>query len=289
VRTPGVPIFVILAGFEAAACGGHVDSRSNSDEVRGQGGATGGAIGAFDADVSSTTTGGATVTGGSAMGRAAIGGSSGVATNATSEATDGGFDASIVQRPITEDAGMLTAWDAAACMPNRHLVAGPESTCVFGPDGTVCWGGIDWTSLPTPTDAFDALALGQDGACGLRADGTIACWGNYAFGETPPAGSFRELAVAYPSVCALRTDSLVQCWPAAFNEPSPNGLPTDKLVHIVGGDSQFCGLTENGDAECWGGTDAVGTWTTSGPFTDIAPTDHVTCCPGIRRKGRFAR
>lgn len=127
---------------------------------------------------------------------------------------------------------------------------------------------------------FDSLYLGALHTCGLVA-GKVYCWGANNVGQlgignegfpvaTPDSltGGLRLQAFSAGSIhnCATSTDSLTYCWGSAERGQLGEGttgnlqfwafprlVTSDSVfVQVTAGASHSCGLTEAGQAWCWG-------------------------------------
>jgi alpha-tubulin suppressor-like RCC1 family protein len=124
---------------------------------------------------------------------------------------------------------------------------------------------------------------GQSGVhtCAVTADGLVQCWGENESGQlgavraqddlTPVtvAGLSDAIAVSAGGVhtCALRSGGRVQCWGGKYSYRMPNGdgSTTNALkpvtvsglsgaVAVSAGSGHSCALTNDGGAQCWGGS-----------------------------------
>lgn len=150
----------------------------------------------------------------------------------------------------------------------RQLAAGVTFTCALGgPEGPWCWGAHDagalgvghvdpgpceamgvaftCTALPAAVDvdpALTHLVAGYYHVCGLSVAGEVLCWGDQ---EERQLGD-----VADPERCV---------WAPPASDPRPRSR-TPRAVDTGGrlfrtlraGGFHTCGLTEAGEAFCWG-------------------------------------
>ena len=152
-------------------------------------------------------------------------------------------------------------------------------------------------------------------ACGVRTNGALNCWGyDYEKYELPdpPSGTYSDVRVgsAGPGSaygCALGVDQKVVCWgwqnfgqnrivqhrghfvPEQFEtgrllryrlavlEP-----PDDEFQSVTIAGSSVCGLELNGEVQCWGNANNLGSHGPTGEFTSIE-----TLC-GLRADSTFA-
>lgn len=167
----------------------------------------------------------------------------------------------------------------------RRLFAAYGSACVITDESEpVCFGQVTWAfdwPPPTTTAPVVDIVISPDGACALQDNGIVQCWGTQNFAaSSPPSDSFTAVAEDGLGVfCALDRDHRAQCWGHSQHLTEP---PSQKLFALVGSETgRFCGLTENQDAICWGSPALdIPTTTTEGPFTALAPADHV-CALGV--------
>jgi regulator of chromosome condensation (RCC1) repeat-containing protein/Regulator of Chromosome Condensation (RCC1) repeat protein len=149
--------------------------------------------------------------------------------------------------------------------------------------------------------------LGQF-TCALTSAGEVYCWGSNTFGQlgngttasspTPTRvllpGSVKSLTAIGPGVCAVAVAGDAYCW--GSNAYGRFGTGTDEVAmatptrvlgglvwrHLALGDDRACGVTEGGQAYCWGrdyvelGT-GVDTNTVSPlPVVNAPPMDSLT-------------
>ena len=153
--------------------------------------------------------------------------------------------------PLPPDA----VFDAAAF---KSVVAGRNHTCALDAEGAAwCWGsnalgqlGIDAAAQvacgaaacsPAPARVvgdrrFVTLAAGDQFTCGLEAEGTAWCWG---------LGDVGQLGQPITNVCGGNRCSFVPIQVQG----------THRLRTLSAGLGHVCGLTEDGEAVCWGYND----------------------------------
>jgi cysteine-rich repeat protein len=110
---------------------------------------------------------------------------------------------------------------------------------------------FDAIYVATPPDVASDLSINDYGGCIIRqSDGALRCWGSPESNLlNPPSGAFTQLAVGYYGGCALRaSDRGVTCWGDLSGAPVPRGT----FKSLVAGVYDFCGLHDDGSAECWG-------------------------------------
>lgn len=142
--------------------------------------------------------------------------------------------------------------------------------------------GVSGVPVPVPgAPALDSVTVGGGFACGLDAAGAAYCWGQEFGGALGNGGSpgdstrvpvpvagglrFRAISAGYVTVCAITTAGEPYCWGengsgqlgigtigAGSTVPARVG-GTARFKAISAGNTQSCGLAEDGRAYCWGG------------------------------------
>ena len=165
--------------------------------------------------------------------------------------------------------------------PVIQVAAGENHWCALQQDGHVrCWGPNDQGQLNVPDDVrFRQITSGWRFSCGLRTDGEITCWGRNNHGQAePPPGQFITLDAGWDHACALSRDGAT-CWGRNANDRAtpPSGVV---LTTIGAGAEHSCGLTINGDLQCWGKNDTGQANSRNGPFRALAVGVTHTCVLG---------
>lgn len=172
------------------------------------------------------------------------------------------------------------------------LAPGEDHSCGLTSGGAVyCWGepgafgdALNGSPRLTPTvitggPAFASLAAGHIHTCGLTSAGAAYCWGYNEFGSlgigtktaqatpTPVSGglTFASIAAGGWLTCGLTTTGDAYCWGAdpvgaigdGSSDTTSRLVPTKvtgglKFTSLITGGLQTCGLTNLGDAYCWG-------------------------------------
>lgn len=127
-----------------------------------------------------------------------------------------------------------------------QVSSGGKHSCGLTPEGVAyCWGLNDVGQLGRPTDhheplwgvrvegerTFRQITAGQRHSCGLATDGTAYCWGDHNQGQ-------------------LGTD-VIDTTGGESHKPVPVAGELS-FTRISAGFVHTCGVTENGDAYCWG-------------------------------------
>ena len=150
------------------------------------------------------------------------------------------------------------------------------------------------TTSPSERTGFTALAVDRGHACALDAAGSAYCWGNDADGSlgigknehdkfeevplTPVVGGlqFRAIATGATQTCAIAKDGQLYCWGrvavgvADDQCLDSNGIAgtndcmtrpvrvhrSHRFATVAIGARHQCGITEAGQAMCWGQNDA---------------------------------
>jgi hypothetical protein len=161
----------------------------------------------------------------------------------------------------------------------KHLVVGPESSCVLREDSTVwCWG---WGAVRSPLAVeitqlrgVTALSVAADSICGIRPSGVVACRRideRRAFVDVDlPQLDDRAitLAAGRSHHCALSATHDVWCWTfeprgnqwgelgsASFVSGVPSRVAGVKALALSLRNDRSCAITVGGGASCWGRDD----------------------------------
>lgn len=142
----------------------------------------------------------------------------------------------------------------------------------------------EYSASPSPllvaSGDFRKVSAGDNYTCGLKTSGELVCWGTMAAGQTfPPAtlatatpvriggatATWDDVDAGSEFACALQGDE-TRCWGLAGlsrlgNGKGPNqnsatpvtATTTVPLVQLSSGTTHSCGITEDGEAFCWGG------------------------------------
>ena len=174
--------------------------------------------------------------------------------------------------------------------------------CADDEDGIVqCWGdgARDPASAadqkPIKASPYVSWDVGDWGhGCGVATSGGIECWGGNADDElmVAPVGTFTSVAVGY-SGCAVRDTGGIACWnvdDAWWQGHDPPAFAQYTKVDV--GMSGACGLTIDGEIECWGREEGAdgSSWfldagnTYEGPYVDLALGDS-NMVAGLRADG----
>lgn len=152
--------------------------------------------------------------------------------------------------------GEITCWGSDAQgvvsqIPQGNfgrIGVGAGYACAVELSGPVrCWGDAPAAATPPSAIAF-ALSVGHDNACAIVLGG-LECWGpDLGNGVTsPPPDEFVSVAVGYDSACGIRKeDYTTRCWGRM------SAGPTRPMNRITMGRKHGCGLTAEGEIECWG-------------------------------------
>ncbi len=169
------------------------------------------------------------------------------------------------------------------------LAAGAGRTCGIATDGnSYCWGRTFdyvtnvYNNVPTLVGGgvpLVSLVVGGGFACGLESGGAAYCWGTNWFGQlgvgdtlervVPTAvlggHTFTQLAAGDYHACGLTTAGSIFCWgyngtgalgngkfaPSVELAPVPLAS-TQTFTSVTAGALHSCGLTNTGQALCWG-------------------------------------
>ena len=177
------------------------------------------------------------------------------------------------------------------------VAAGYLASCGIHIDGCMeCWGNdfgeddwdiVDMGDADPPEGEFTSVAMaavsvgGNDvaytkHACAIAAnDSSAVCWGNSAAGRTEPVpGAYELLTLGYFESCGLTTNGNVNCWPGLLELNSSH-----TYTHIDAGYEFICGITTEGEIDCegkdWGGT--VTTPPPGNKYTQVATAIFRAC------------
>jgi alpha-tubulin suppressor-like RCC1 family protein len=160
-----------------------------------------------------------------------------------------------------------------------------------------CWGGLWHPAvaprLVRGAPPLSVVSAGRDHACGLNARGDAYCWGQNGYGQlgdgttaeraTPVCARgghrFRQLSAGSGYTCGATAEGEALCWgrhgsPGAegalgrrYAPDACGGEPCHQKPIRVAGDHRFvmvsagsthtCGLTEGGQAFCWGANQSL--------------------------------
>lgn len=199
---------------------------------------------------------------------------------------------------------------ANAQAPSYNQVsAGLYHTCAINqfffdqPGPVQCWGtnlcGDTRTGQASPPGdvAFAQVTAGGFHTCGLKPDGYIQCWGSnekllycnetgcaYAYGgqASPPNVRFRQISAGMNHTCGVTVDGNVDCW--GYNL---HGETADRTggnwVEVSAGEDHTCALRADGVVDCWGDNANGRAEPRLGPFTHVTAGGSHNCA--IRQAG----
>ena len=174
----------------------------------------------------------------------------------------------------------------------RSISAGFDYTCAVATTGVAyCWGDnfngqlgdgtINHSAVPVAVSGswtFERVSAGEAHTCGVATTGELLCWGA-PVGPAPGGGmlpnrlvpfveqgsSFTQVSSGYEIVCAVTDGAAPYCWglyppgvhfvdttqhSAGYPVPvEANGV---SLASVTAAHKQACGLTDVGEAYCWG-------------------------------------
>ncbi len=165
--------------------------------------------------------------------------------------------------------------------------SGLRHTCGLAASGGVyCWGAIASDNAPAAVPgglSFESITVGAVHACGLTSDGRAYCWGSNSLGQLGDGLTedqaepvqvtsglrFRALSSGWYHTCGISESGGAYCW--GRNLFGEVGKPPTEMcgatqcstspisvsgglsfAFVDGGGAHTCGLTERGDAYCWG-------------------------------------
>jgi len=108
------------------------------------------------------------------------------------------------------------------------------------------------------SQTFVKVSAGNRVTCGLTSEKEVQCWDRMGGTKYRPLPfEFRSVSVGRDFACGVRNNRSVFCWDLighfighGAREISSNS-PEGKFLEIVVRLHQACGVTENGDIECW--------------------------------------
>ncbi len=106
--------------------------------------------------------------------------------------------------------------------------------------------------------ALTQIAVGRRHACGLDAAGTAFCWGDDTMLEPfpePPPGAWTQIEAFDSATCVIDAAGTAQCWWGAGLDAGFIGWPdpfAEPMAMIGLGEYEGCGVTLDGQADCWG-------------------------------------
>jgi alpha-tubulin suppressor-like RCC1 family protein len=199
---------------------------------------------------------------------------------------------------------LLSASVARAQAPGYNQVsAGLYHSCAIhqffeGMPGPVdCWGsnyhGDKRTGQASPPSGveFSQVTAGGFHTCGLKPDGYVQCWGSnekllectetgcaYVYGgqASPPATRFKQISAGLYHTCGVTVDGNVDCW--GYN---PHGETADRTggnwVEVSAGENHTCALRADGVVDCWGQNANGRAEPRLGPFTHVSAGGSHNC------------
>ncbi len=181
-----------------------------------------------------------------------------------------------------------------------NIDAGVFDVCGQREDGSVeCWANHspdynphpaipDYNTYFTPPEGeFATFNVGGGAACGMRPNGEHECWGeNRRIFPIPPGDYLTVQRGGFASGCGSLRGGGVECWNMANwtvgeELPETRRINESLFVKLAVSDSHICGLSPNGEVECWSGRDDHPVVETpGGVFVDISSGLDYAC--GLR-------
>lgn len=190
-----------------------------------------------------------------------------------------------------------------------RLSSGNHTVCGLDLQGAAsCWANsltqpdFEWTLSPQEVPGgftFRALSVASGHACGLTFDDRLYCWGQvppgFSASDEPwePFGpnTFASASAGSTDTCALDLAGLVFCLGGVLGSTDPIPFPPGvELDRVEVGNGHACGLTDSGEAYCWGfnfngqlGRGTESEWEQPGPvttelrFTSLVAGTWFTC------------
>lgn len=123
---------------------------------------------------------------------------------------------------------------------------------------------FEWALSPEPVPGgltFRALSVAKNHACGLTVDDRLYCWGRVPPGHAPSdepwepfsPNTFLAASAGSTDTCAIDLAGGVFCLGLPLGSPDPIPFPPGvELQSVELGNGHACGLTDSGEAYCWG-------------------------------------
>jgi hypothetical protein len=194
--------------------------------------------------------------------------------------------------------GVPEAW--VGDVPTSGIIdvaPGTNHTCWMLIDGTVGCAGDDTYGQATPPVGFSFTAVdaGAFHTCALDNGGLVTCWGindgsasDLGQVSDTPSNTFSSIDAAALHTCGVRSDGVhageLTCWGEAQGTfEGYYGNSAGVYVSVWAGTNHSCGITSNGEANCWSAELGVHV---DGPYGDTVsnPRDYfsevVAIAPG---------
>jgi hypothetical protein len=142
--------------------------------------------------------------------------------------------------------------------PYTYVTAGDAHTCAITPVGSVeCWGdGAEGQTTPPADTKFESISAGTAQTCGVALPNhNVVCFGRgrLGFNADVAGAQFAGVGVGVDRLCGIERDTgVVRCF---GNIGSHEQFPSRATAISVR--YRACAVFENGQASCWGDTDAA--------------------------------
>lgn len=171
-----------------------------------------------------------------------------------------------------------------------------SASCRVNRDRAVsCWkAGL----RPTPSGRFVAITDDGYDACGIREDGKAVCWGGVGEERTnwsrvpnvelvavslghsdSPYGPHRAAPVTREFACGVSRGHVIVCWENGVD--GRQFVVPGKYKHAEAGAARVCGITLDGNLECWGprglSQGLQKEFTVAGPFKALSVGVNTAC------------
>ena len=136
----------------------------------------------------------------------------------------------------------------------ESLACGRWYCCAKPSSGSLsCWGDAGSRGEPDDDPTLSSVAIGSNHVCALR-QGVPRCWGDNEHGQLDVSSvTQRDVAVALDSTCTLSTGGGVACTGTGPQGASMAYEGDSEFMLLDGGSTNYCGITEGGQLECFSG------------------------------------
>lgn len=175
-----------------------------------------------------------------------------------------------------------------------EVALGNSHSCAITTSGTIrCWGQNTFGQLDVPTASvpFVSIVAGENHSCATDANLQMHCWGLNTNEQTSvPVAENYGFVSAYAGEngsCGIRDTGQAVCWSTeeSYNNVDPNARYIDLVAGGGGSSEPSCGLTTEGNIDCWFLSPHVETpIPNNGPYTNIETNFAMLC--GLTQSGK---
>jgi hypothetical protein len=171
----------------------------------------------------------------------------------------------------TRDDGAWICWGSnkygEGTLPEEDRLSALGGGCALDRDGAIqCFRFRMEAKETWPSGRFVAVDGKEDHGCALAADGSAQCWDTGPFASkdfaAPQGHTYKMVKASFiEQACGLRADTAeIECWGERASAPPPG-----KFTSFAFGTSAACGVRQDGNLECWGGSSNSGVIAASPP------------------------